>query len=147
MSIDWAHFTPLPSLAGGALIGTAAALLMLLNGRIAGVSGIFGQTLLINRDGLQWRLFFLLGLLLSPWVLGTAQVLAFHEVPLGRLAYLFVAGSLTGYGTFIANGCTSGHGICGLSRLSLRSLIAVATFMATGMATVTVLRLLGGASS
>lgn len=144
MIIDWAQFTPGASLGGGALIGLAAAILYLTDGRIAGVSGIFGAVLSGTRAGLGWRLAFLAGLVAAPWVLGglPAGALARFDVP---LPILFLAGLLTGYGTRIARGCTSGHGVCGLSRLSPRSLVAVLCFMGAGMVTVTLLRLLSEA--
>jgi len=136
MTIDWAHFTPWRSLAGGLLIGIAAALLVLLNGRIAGISGIVGGVLVPRRGDIGWRLAFIAGLLASPVV--------FHlqnppriEAGFGVLA---LAGLLVGVGTSYGSGCTSGHGVCGLSRLSPRSLAATAAFMAAGFATVFVLR-------
>ena len=144
MTIDWAQFTPMASLGGGALIGLAAAILFIGSRRIAGISGIFGEVLNGVRDGLGWRLAFLVGLLAAPWVVpGLAS--AAGEARFGvSWPLLFVAGLLTGYGTRIARGCTSGHGVCGLSRLSPRSLVAVLCFMASGMVTVTVLRVLSG---
>mgnify|MGYP001214340230 CR=1 FL=1 len=144
MIIDWAHFTPLTSLGGGALIGLAAAILFIGSRRIAGISGIFGEVLNGTRDGMGWRLAFLAGLLAAPWVVpGLAEGTGTARFGVS-LPVLFIAGLLTGYGTRIARGCTSGHGVCGLSRLSPRSLVAVLCFMASGMVTVTVLRLLTG---
>lgn len=144
MSIDWAQFTPVASLCGGALIGLAAAILFAGSHRIAGVSGIFGEVLNGALDGLGWRLAFLAGLLVAPWVVpGLLGVAGEARFPVSWPP-LLVAGLLTGYGTRIARGCTSGHGVCGLSRLSPRSLVAVLCFMASGMATVTVLRALSG---
>ena len=145
--IDWAHFTPIESLGGGALIGLSAALLFAVNGKIAGISGIYGKTLRLKRDGLVWRMVFLLGLLLAPWAMQQTHPLLTHGVPLNRLAYLFFAGALTGFGTYLARGCTSGHGVCGLSRLSLRSLVAVVCFMTAGVVTVTLLRHVVGVGS
>ena len=139
MTIDWAHFTPWTSLAGGALIGAAAALLVLLNGRIAGISGIVGGLLRPQRAELGWRLAFLCGLLVAPAVmllLGHAGTPRFDS-GFGTLA---VAGLLVGVGTSYGSGCTSGHGVCGLSRLSPRSLVATVAFMAAGMVTVYVAR-------
>lgn len=140
MSIDWSHFTPLSSLGGGALIGLAAALLYVAGGRIAGISGIFAQTVLLRRDGLAWRLAFLTGLIAAPWLLPMIRTSLAQSVQVDQLGLLFFAGALTGYGTRVARGCTSGHGICGLSRLSRRSLVAVLCFMAAGMVTVTLVR-------
>ena len=133
--IDWPHFTPWASLAGGILIGVAAALLVLLNGRIAGVSGIVGGLLPPRRGDIDWRVAFVLGLLVAP-----AVFVAFGKAPWPRIdagwGTLLVAGLLVGIGTSYASGCTSGHGVCGLSRLSPRSLVATLAFMAAGVLTV-----------
>ncbi|MDD2991058.1 MAG: YeeE/YedE thiosulfate transporter family protein [Zoogloea sp.] len=147
MKIDWVHFTPWESLGGGALIGLAAVVLMVGCRRIAGISGIFGEVLTGARDGLGWRLAFLLGLCSAPWLM--PGVVEWGEGPRFGISWpaLFVAGLVTGYGTRIARGCTSGHGVCGLSRLSPRSLVAVLCFMGAGVATVTVLRLVSGGAS
>ena len=137
--LDWAHFTPGLSFTGGLLIGTAAAMLVLLNGRIAGVSGIVGGLLTSSRADLGWRLAFLAGLLIAPAI--SALV---GKPPLPRIdagfATLAAAGVLVGVGTSYGSGCTSGHGVCGLSRLSPRSLVATLAFMAAGMATVFIAR-------
>jgi uncharacterized membrane protein YedE/YeeE len=138
MTVDWGSFTPYASLAGGALIGLAAAMLFLLNGRIAGISGILGG-LLAARGDRAWRLFFLAGLLLAPLAWRAFDALPALVVDAGY-AELVVAGLLVGIGTRYAGGCTSGHGVCGLSRLSPRSLAATAVFMAAGFATVFVAR-------
>lgn len=127
--------------AGGALIGLAAALLLLANGSIAGVSGVFSNVL-AGRPGL-WRWTFVLGLVASPFVAPLAGInfpAAHHQAGLGSLA---VAGLLVGIGTRISGGCTSGHGVCGLSNLSPRSLIATATFMFVAALTVFAVRHLG----
>lgn len=141
MQVDWTDFTPLPALAGGLLIWISAGLMMLLNGRIAGISGILG-TLLRPAAGAGergWRLAFLLGLLVAPasWALSAA--LPPLQVDAGT-PVLLIAGLLVGAGTRFASGCTSGHGVCGLSRLSLPSLAATLCFMGSGFATVYVLR-------
>ena len=134
MQIDWAHFTPWASLAGGALIGVAAAMLVLLSGRIAGISGILGRALIPKRGDFGWRVAFIAGLLVAPFLLeGNSQIDA-------SLGTLLVAGALVGIGTSYASGCTSGHGVCGLSRLSPRSLVATLAFMAAGFATVFLIR-------
>ena len=140
MTIDWLHFDPLNALTGGALIGLAAALLLLLNGRIAGVSGIVGgllQTLTLK--GLAWRVAFVAGLVLAP-----ALYSLFSNLPAVRIeagwGTLVLAGLLVGFGTRLGSGCTSGHGVCGLGRLSPRSLVATAVFMGTGIVTVYVSR-------
>lgn len=139
MNIDWTHFTPWASLAGGILIGAAAAMLVLLNGRIAGISGIVGGLLAPRRGESAWRLAFVAGLFAAPLV-----VQLFGAIPAPRIdagfGALVVAGLLVGVGTSYGSGCTSGHGVCGLSRLSPRSLAATAAFMAAGFATVFVVR-------
>ena len=139
MRIDWLHFTPWTALAGGLLIGLAAAALVLFNGRIAGISGILGGLLAPRRGDVAWRLAFLLGLVAAPlaWSLA-APPLALH-VDAGNAA-LVAAGLLVGVGTRYGSGCTSGHGVCGLSRLSPRSLVATVSFMLAGFVTVFVLR-------
>jgi len=134
-------FTPLASLAGGALIGLAAALLMLFQGRIAGISGIVSRLLSPAADGeTAGRLAFVAGLVLAPLVVYAAGSAWPAPQIAATIPVLVVAGLLVGFGSVWGNGCTSGHGICGLSRLSLRSLIAVATFMASAIATVFVIR-------
>lgn len=144
MTIDWLHFTPWTSLAGGLLIGAAAALLILLNGRIAGISGIVGGLLRAPRADRRWRLAFLAGLLLAaPLWRGVAPLPDVHPVAGGGAVLL--AGLLVGFGTRLGAGCTSGHGVCGLARLSFRSLAATATFMLAGAVIVFVLRHLVGA--
>lgn len=140
------HFTPLSALAGGLLIGLASAVLWLGNGRIAGISGIFGQLLPPARS-MAWRLVFLVSLvggtliaaMLLPQLGSSPQlVTAPAGSPLETPAWLVVAGLLTGLGTRLGNGCTSGHGICGLARLSRRSFVAVAVFFGVAIVTVAV---------
>jgi uncharacterized membrane protein YedE/YeeE len=139
MTIAWEHFTPFASLGGGILIGLAAALLLLANGRIAGISGIAGGLLRPARGDIGWRLAFLLGLVTAPLVW-----LVFRAMPPVQIdhspALLTVAGLLVGIGTRFGSGCTSGHGVCGISRLSPRSLVATLGFMLAGFATVYVVR-------
>ena len=140
MTIDWNHFTPSAALAGGLLIGLAAALLLSFNGRIAGISGIMGGLLARPRaEEFGWRAAFVLGLLLAP-----ALYRLFADLPESRIdagwATLVAAGLMVGYGSRLGSGCTSGHGVCGLSRLSPRSLVATLTFMAAGFVTVFVAR-------
>ena len=136
MTIDWANFTPMASLAGGVLVGVAALLLMLVQGRIMGVSGIAGQ--LVRAPASKetgWRLAFIIGLLMGPFLV---------QASLGQIESVFVAdgtmlaaaGLIVGIGTAIGSGCTSGHGICGISRLSMRSIAATCVFVAFGMITV-----------
>jgi uncharacterized membrane protein YedE/YeeE len=139
MTIDWIHFTPMSALAGGALIGLASAMFLLLNGRIAGISGIIGGLLRPVKGDLGWRLAFVLGLLLSPWVYSWFAPLPTVHIEAGN-GTLIVAGLLVGIGTRYGSGCTSGHGVCGISRLSPRSLVATAAFMAAGFSTVFLIR-------
>jgi uncharacterized protein len=139
MSIDWAHFTPWASLAGGILIGMAAAMLVLLNGRIAGISGIVGGLLVPRRHETGWRLAFVVGLLSAPLAMGFYPLTPRIDASFGLLV---VAGLLVGIGTSYGSGCTSGHGVCGLSRLSPRSLVATVAFMGAGIVTVFVVRVL-----
>ena len=144
MNIDWTHFTPWASLAGGAVIGLATALYLLANGRIAGVAGILASPLraLMAGTGLRLevnRLLFILGLLLAPWAWRLVAPMPGAAVDVGT-ASLVVAGLLVGVGVRMGNGCTSGHGVCGLSRFSGRSLVNVLAFMGAGFATVFVLR-------
>lgn len=149
MNVDWSAFTPWSALAGGALIGLAAALLAVGVGRVAGISGILGQLLAERptRDG-AWRFFFLLGLVATAGVGALLGLPVAGDAPAlreGAWAVPLVAGLLVGFGSRLGGGCTSGHGVCGLARLSPRSLAAVAGFMGTGFATVFVVRhLLGG---
>ncbi len=144
MTLDWTHFTPWSALAGGLLIGLASALYLLGNGRIAGIAGIVAgplQSLLKGSAlGLQApRLLFIGGLLLAPWVWRLVAPLPASTVDVGTPA-LVAAGLLVGVGVRLGNGCTSGHGVCGLSRFSLRSLVNVLAFMGAGFVTVFVLR-------
>lgn len=143
MTIDWDHFTPLSSLAGGALIGLAAALFVLFNGRIAGISGILGGLLQWPKGDIAWRVAFLLGLIAAPAVYSLVAPLPAVQVDAGTTT-LVVAGLLVGLGTRYGAGCTSGHGVCGLSRRSPRSLVATAAFMAAGFVTVFIVRHLIG---
>lgn len=139
MSIDWNAFTPWHALAGGMLIGLAAALLLLLNGRIAGISGIVGGLLRPMRSDVAWRVAFVAGLVGAPLVYALFAALPAVQVDAGY-GTLVVAGLLVGVGTRYGAGCTSGHGVCGLSRLSPRSLAATAAFMGAGFATVFIVR-------
>lgn len=140
MTIDWIHFTPLSALMGGLLIGLSAALLILCNGRIAGISGIVGGLLQRPQTGdVGWRAAFVLGLVLAPVLYRAVAVLPEIRIDAGW-AVLPLAGVLVGYGARLGSGCTSGHGVCGLSRLSPRSLVATLTFMATGFITVYAVR-------
>jgi uncharacterized membrane protein YedE/YeeE len=135
MTIDWAHFTPWTSLAGGLLIGVAAAMLVLLNGRVAGVSGILGGLLPARPGEIGWRFAFIGGLLVAPALMRLVASLPAPRIEAG-FATLVVAGLAVGIGTSYGSGCTSGHGVCGISRLSPRSVVATVAFMLAGMATV-----------
>lgn len=139
MNIDWASFTPWSALAGGALIGLAAAIFALANGRVAGISGLLGSLLQRQGEGRGEKAAFLVGLLLAPLLWGLFAALPSIHFETGSLG-LIVAGLLVGIGTRYGSGCTSGHGVCGISRLSPRSMLATLCFMATGFATVFVLR-------
>jgi uncharacterized membrane protein YedE/YeeE len=142
--MDMLNFTPGTSAAGGALIGLAAAIFILVNGRIAGISGILGGLLRPMAGDISWRITFVLGLVMAPVLYGLFAELPAIRIDSGFPA-LVIAGLLVGIGTRYGSGCTSGHGICGISRLSPRSLVATASFMAAGFATVFVLRHLLGA--
>lgn len=139
MTIDWNAFTPWSALTGGVLIGIAAAMFVLLNGRIAGISGIVGGLLSPHRGDLVWRVAFIAGLVSAPLVYGLVSAAPLVRIDADYVA-LVVAGLLVGIGTRYGAGCTSGHGVCGLSRFSLRSLAATAAFMGAGFGTVFVLR-------
>jgi uncharacterized membrane protein YedE/YeeE len=137
--IDWSHFTPWTSLFGGVLIGIAAAMLLLLNGRIAGVSGILGGLVAPSRGEIAWRVAFIAGLVFAPAVYQLAARLPAPTIEAGH-PLLLLAGLFVGIGTRYGSGCTSGHGVCGLSRLSPRSLAATVAFMLAGFATVYIVR-------
>jgi uncharacterized protein len=142
MTIDWTHFTPWTSLSGGVLLGVAAALFILLNGRILGISGILGGLLVPRSGDIGWRVAFLAGLGAAPLVaslLAPADAFAQPRIDAGY-GLIVVAGILVGFGTRYGSGCTSGHGVCGLSRLSPRALVATLSFMAAGFLVVLVVR-------
>jgi uncharacterized protein len=140
MMIDWIHFTPVGALTGGLLIGIAGALLLLFNGRIAGISGIVGGLLQRHMAGdMAWRVAFIAGLILAPVLYRLFANLPESRIDTG-VGVLILAGVLVGYGTRYGSGCTSGHGVCGLSRLSPRSMVATLTFMCSGFATVFAVR-------
>ena len=140
--MDWTNFTPGAALAGGALIGIAASILLALSGRVAGISGVLGGVLDPKEGDPDWRVAFLIGLALGG--LGMMALVPGSVVESRRsLALVAVAGALVGVGTRVGNGCTSGHGVCGLSRLSVRSLVATLTFMGTGVLAASAARVLG----
>ena len=141
------HFTPLASIVGGLMIGLSASALLLLNGRIAGVSGILGQAIAPAEGQRGFRLAFLAGLVAGGVVLALVHPAAFDTPAAGSLAPLVAGGLLVGVGTTLAGGCTSGHGVCGIARRSPRSIVATIVFMAAAVVTVFVSRhVLGGAS-
>ncbi len=142
MTIDWNSFTPWTALAGGLMLGLASALFILINGRILGISGIVGGLLRPRAGDTSWRLLFVLGLFAAPLLYGLVTNLPQSRVEASWITVV-IAGILVGLGTRIGSGCTSGHGVCGLSRLSPRSVIATMTFMGAGFLTVYVLRQLG----
>ena len=139
MQVDWAQFTPWAALAGGVLIGLASVSFALGLGRIAGISGIVAGLLRPKKGDFGWRIAFVGGLLAAPLIYSLATPLPALRIDAG-VPLLVAAGLLVGIGTRYGSGCTSGHGVCGLSRLSVRSLVATAAFMATGFATVFVVR-------
>ena len=139
MTIDWLNFTPSPALIGGMLIGLASAIFILFNGRIAGISGIVGGLLRPSKGDMAWRIAFVAGLISTPLAYRMVAPLPIVTVDASN-PMLIVAGLLVGIGTRYGSGCTSGHGVCGLSRLSPRSMVATAAFMLAGFVTVFVVR-------
>ena len=139
MTIAWNVFTPWTALIGGMLIGLAAAMFALLNGRVAGISGVLGGLFNPTRGDIGWRVAFVGGLVVAPLVYGLFATLPAVQIDASYVA-LVVAGLLVGVGTRYGYGCTSGHGVCGLSRLSPRSLVATLSFMGAGFVTVFVVR-------
>lgn len=145
VSIAWDQFTPWSALAGGAIIGLAAALFLLFTGRVAGISGVVGGLFQPVPGDFAWRVLFAAGLAAGGLVASIVAPEALAWTAQRSLGAVAVAGVLVGFGTRLGNGCTSGHGVCGLSRLSRRSLVATLTFMATGALTATLAgALLGG---
>ena len=134
--IDWVNFTPTNSLLGGIFIGLAATILLLANGRIMGISGILGDIILFKeKDQISWRIIFVIGVLIGPFI----YLMIFQDLKSEMVAdriLLIQAGLLVGLGTSIGSGCTSGHGICGISRLSIRSIVATFIFVVSGVVTV-----------
>ncbi len=139
MTLDWSSFTPWSALAGGVLVGIAAAVLVLMNGRVAGISGVLAGLLRPVAGDVGWRAAFVLGLVASPWLWWLFRALPPMQIDAGHAA-LVAAGLLVGVGTRYGSGCTSGHGVCGVSRLSPRSLVATLSFMLAGFLTVYVVR-------
>jgi uncharacterized membrane protein YedE/YeeE len=145
MVIDWLSFTPIPSLLGGIILGVAAALYVLLHGRILGISGIVSGLLHPKLADSAWRLSLVLGLISAPFLAALFfGIIPVVEIDSGWLA-IVIAGFLVGFGAQYGSGCTSGHGICGLSRLSPRSLVATLAFMSAGFVMVFIIRhMIGG---
>ncbi len=149
MLVDWNNFTPWTALSGGALIGIAASLLILLNGRVAGICGIIGglwQVAFLSRfhsNDINWRMAFVAGLTLSPVIWGLFAPLPPIQIS-SNYGLLALAGFIVGLGSRYGSGCTSGHGVCGISRLSIRSIVATLAFMSSGFLTVFVTRHLLG---
>jgi uncharacterized membrane protein YedE/YeeE len=142
MMIDWTNFSPWSAIFGGVLLGVASALFILANGRILGISGILGGLLPPKSGDTGWRLAFLAGMFVAPWVfllLAPADLVSVPRIEANTLTTV-IAGLLVGVGTRYASGCTSGHGVCGLSRLSPRSLVATVSFMSAGFGTVLLVR-------
>ena len=142
MTIDWEHFTPWMSLSGGVLLGVASAMFILLNGRVLGISGIVGGLLPPRTGDAAWRIAFLLGMAAAPLVylaLAPSELVQAPRIDAGY-PLIVVAGLLVGFGTRYGSGCTSGHGVCGISRMSPRSMLATVSFMAAGFLVVFVAR-------
>lgn len=137
--IDFSSFTPWSSLIGGLILGFSTFLFILVNGRIAGISGILGGLLQPTKNDTWWRIAFIAGLMMAPWIYRLFASLPTIQITT-NYAVLVLAGVLVGFGTRLGSGCTSGHGICGLSRLSPRSLAATGAFMAAGFITVFIVR-------
>lgn len=142
MNLDWAHFTPWASLSGGIILGVASAIFILVNGRILGISGILGGLMPPKAGDTFWRIAFMVGLFTAPTVFHAVVPAEYITTPRIDATELTVvtAGLLVGIGTRYASGCTSGHGVCGLSRLSPRSMVATASFMFAGFVMVYVMR-------
>ncbi|CNE83060.1 YeeE/YedE thiosulfate transporter family protein [Yersinia nurmii] len=139
MNIDWMNFTPYSAAVGGVILGCAVALFWVFNGRITGISGILGGLLAGKKGDISWRLTFLIGLIISPLVYALFLPLPAIQID-ADIGTLVAAGLLVGIGTRYGSGCTSGHGVCGLSRFSLRSLAATLSFMLGGFFTVWLIR-------
>ncbi len=149
MLIDWNNFTPWSALAGGALIGLASAIFVLFNGRIAGISGIIGglirpRAIHLSTSDISWRIAFIAGLIIAPLIWQLFTALPNMQIDSSYVT-LAIAGLITGFGTRCGSGCTSGHGVCGISLLSPRSIVATLVFMSAGFVTVYISRHLLGA--
>ncbi len=138
MSIDWIH-----ALVGGAIIGLAVSVMLLFNGRVTGISGIIGGILSPVKGDVQWRVFFVLGLIFGGYFLRLLNSEIFSGQILTKDWTLMLAGLLVGFGTLLGSGCTSGHGVCGISRLSMRSIVATLSFMIAGILAVVFFKYIG----
>jgi uncharacterized membrane protein YedE/YeeE len=139
INIDFNHFTPWSALIGGLILGIAAVIFILINGRITGISGILGGLLSPTQGDVWWRVAFIAGLIMAPLIYSLFTTLPPIQID-ASYPLLIIAGLIVGIGTRYGSGCTSGHGICGISRLSPRSLVATAAFMAAGFITVFIIR-------
>jgi uncharacterized membrane protein YedE/YeeE len=141
------NFTPIESLTGGLIIGLAVAMLYLLRGNYTGISGIYFNVISANKSGFIWRSFFILGLIIGPVILSffPYKNLGF-EMPVTNPILIIIGGLLVGYGTQLGSGCTSGHGVCGIGRLSIRSIVGTCVFVGVGVITVLMLRVVGWVS-
>ena len=139
MLIDWNNFTPWSAISGGVMLGIASALFILLNGRIAGICGILGGLYRPQRNDVGWRVAFIIGLILAPLAWATVNTLPNINIEASN-GLLAISGLIVGISTRYGSGCTSGHGVCGISRLSPRSIIATLAFMGTGFLTVFIVR-------
>ena len=138
------NFTPIESLTGGLIIGIAVAILYLLRGNYTGISGIYYNVIAANKSGFTWRSIFIFGLIIGPVILSffSYKSLGF-EMPTTNPILIIIGGLLVGYGTQLGSGCTSGHGVCGIGRLSIRSIVGTCIFLASGVITVLIIRSLG----
>ena len=141
------NFTPIESLTGGLIIGLAVAMLYLLRGNYTGISGIYFNVISANKSGFIWRSFFILGLIIGPVILSffPYKNLGF-EMPVTNPILIIIGGLLVGYGTQLGSGCTSGHGVCGIGRLSIRSIVGTCVFVGVGVITVFMSRVIGWVS-
>ena len=139
MLIDWNNFTPWSAISGGVMLGIASALFILLNGRIAGICGLLGGLYRPQRNDIGWRVAFIVGLILAPLAWATVNTLPNINIEASN-SLLAISGLIVGISTRYGSGCTSGHGVCGISRLSPRSIIATLAFMGTGFLTVFIVR-------
>jgi len=138
------NFTPIESLLGGLIIGLAVAILYLMRGNYTGISGIYYNVISVNKSGFLWRFLFIMGLIIGPVILSFFPYtdLGF-EMPNTNPLVVIVGGLLVGYGTQLGSGCTSGHGVCGIGRLSIRSIVGTCVFVGAGVVTVLITRSLG----